>query len=83
MGAASAGPLNTSGFDQSIKEGRLPEYTHITHSGIFNQKFFEIGPKTKDLLDLHIGLGVSNSDLYDMDERNYFVSMFLKSSEDG
>ena len=40
MGAASAGPLNTSGFDHSIKQGHLPQHTHITHSGIFNQKFF-------------------------------------------
>lgn len=83
MGAASAGSLNTSGFDQAVNSGQLPCHTHITHPGIFNQKFFEIGPKTDQLLDLHLGTGVSNCDLFDMDNRNFFLSMFLKSSKDG
>lgn len=83
MGAASAGSLNTSGFDQSILQGQLPCHTHITHAGIFNQQFFQIGPKTDQLVDLHLGSGISNCDLFDLDQRNFFLSIFLKSSQDG
>ena len=83
MGAAAGGSLNTSGFDYAVQSGQLPHYQHITHAGTFNEQFFDIGEKSKKLLDLHYGLGVSNCDLYDMPKRNFFLSLFLKSSTDG
>lgn len=40
MGAAAPGALNAQGFSQAISSNQLPEHTHITHSGIFNENFF-------------------------------------------
>jgi len=40
MGASAPGALNAQGFTQAISAGQLPDYTHITHSGIFNENFF-------------------------------------------
>jgi hypothetical protein len=42
-----------------------------------------VGERAKSLLEIHHGLAVSNCDLYDMANRNYFMSLFLKSSTDG
>ena len=83
MGAAAPGALNAQGFSQAISSNQLPEYTHITHSGIFNENFFEVGDKAKSLLEIHHGLAISNCDLYDLPNRNYFLSLFVKSSTDG
>lgn len=62
---------------------QLPSYHHITHSGIFNENYFDVGNQAKKLLEIHHGLAVSNCDLYDMPNRSYFISLFLKSSTDG
>lgn len=45
MGSYSAGALNTSGFSESINQNRLPSYHHITHSGSYNEQFFEVGKR--------------------------------------
>lgn len=34
-------------------------------------------------MEIHHGLGVSNCDLQDFPLRNYFLSLFVKSSKDG
>ncbi len=34
-------------------------------------------------MELHYGIAVSNCDLADMSNRNYFISLFNKSSKDG
>ena len=83
MGAQAAGAMNTSGFVNSINSGILPPYTHITYSGIVNENFFEVGEKAKALMELHYGVAISNCDLADMPNRNYFISLFNKSSKDG
>jgi len=36
MGAYSSGALNASGFSEAIQSNQLPDYHHLTHSGIFN-----------------------------------------------
>ncbi len=36
MGGQASGALNASGFAESIKQNKLPLYSHITHNGIFN-----------------------------------------------
>lgn len=36
MGASAPGALNAQGFSQAINSKQLPDYNHITHSGIFN-----------------------------------------------
>jgi hypothetical protein len=83
MGGNASGALNASGFSQSVKSRRLPHYFHITHNGIFNENFFNVGEQTKKILDIHHGLGISNCDLYDLPKRNYFLSLFMKSNTDG
>ena len=83
MGAAAGGARNTAGFDQSVNSGTLPQFDHITHAGVYNENYFDIGGKTDKLVDLHYGLGLSNCDLYDLPSRNYFLSLFIKSSKDG
>lgn len=83
MGASASGALNAQGFSQAVQSRRLPEYHHITHAGIFNENYFSVGNKAKELLEIHNGSAVSNCDLYDMDGRNYFISLFMKSSTDG
>ena len=50
MGGQASGALNISGFSESIKQKRLPHYEHITFNGIFNENFFEVGDRAKDLL---------------------------------
>lgn len=79
----TSGALNTSGFSASINSRQLPHYEHLTHAGVFNEKYFQVGEKSKELLSLHYGLGISNCDLYDLPKRNYFMSIFMKSSMDG
>lgn len=83
MGAAQGGALNTSGFTHAISQKQIPSYQHITHAGTYNEHFFEVGHKAKDLLDLHHSVGVSNCDLFGLPKRNFFLSLFLKSEKDG
>ena len=83
MGGAASGALNSQGFSQAIKSNQLPDYNHITHTGIINENYFDVGDKAKKLLEVYHGLAVSNCDLYDMPNRNYFLSLFIKSSTDG
>lgn len=83
MGGNMAGALNAQGYTQAIQSKQLPDYHHITHSGIFNENYFQIGDRAKLLLEIHQGLAISNCDLYDLPNRNYFISLFMKSSTDG
>jgi hypothetical protein len=83
MGGNASGAMNSQGFTQAIKSQRLPDYHHLTHSGVFNENYFSIGERAAKLLDIHSETAISNCDLYDMDNRNHFISLFLKSSTDG
>lgn len=83
MGGNASGALNARGFSEALSENILPDYNHITHSGIFNENYFSVGKRSENLLDIHHGLAISNCDLYDIPSRNYFLSLFLKSSTDG
>ncbi len=83
MGSFQSGALNASGFTESIKQKRLPHYTHITHNGIFNENYFSVGQKATSLMQLHYGIGVSNCHIAELPKKNYFLSLFLKSSTDG
>ena len=83
MGGNAAGAMNNAGWSNSIQTGILPPYNHITHPGAINETFFEVGDKAKNLMELHYGLGISNCDLADMPNRNFFISLFNKSNRDG
>lgn len=50
MGGNAAGALNAQGFSQSLESNQLPDYNHITHSGIFNENYFQVGDRAKHLL---------------------------------
>lgn len=83
MGASAGGALNTRGFSYAVQQNQIPSYQHITHAGTYNEHFFEVGNKAKELLELHTGVGVSNCHLFGLPNRNFFMSLFLKSSKDG
>jgi hypothetical protein len=83
MGGNASGAMNSQGFTQAIHSQQLPDYHHLTHSGVINENYFSIGDRATKLLDIHSGTAISNCDLYDMDNRNHFISLFLKSSTDG
>ena len=40
MGGSVSGAINAQGYSQSLKSNHLPDYNHITHSGIFNESYF-------------------------------------------
>ena len=40
MGGNVSGALNAQGYTQAIQSKQIPDFTHITHSGIFNENFF-------------------------------------------
>ena len=40
MGGQASGALNARGFTESIQSKQLPNYNHLTHSGIFNENYF-------------------------------------------
>jgi hypothetical protein len=50
MGGQASGAMNASGFHYSIEQNILPYFEHITHAGIFNENYFEVGEKAKKLL---------------------------------
>lgn len=64
MGASAGGALNTAGFSHAIQNNVLPSHQHITHAGTYNEHFFEVGHKAKELLELHYSVGVSNCHLF-------------------
>lgn len=83
MGGNASGAMNVQGFTQAVKSHQLPDYHHLTYLGVINENYFSIGEKVTKLLDIQCGTAISNCDLYDMDSRNHFISLFLKSSTDG
>jgi len=45
-----SGAMNVQGYTQSLKSNCLPSYHHITHSGQFNENYFDVGDQAKKLL---------------------------------
>lgn len=78
------GALNTRGFSAQIEEGRLPEPTHLTYEGVFNEIKFDVGQVPELPLDLQ--LGYSRYQFIDSihDKKiNDYLALFVKGSKDG
>ena len=76
--------MNTKGFSSSLSSNILPESSHLTYEGSFNELKFTIGPKAQKPLELHLGFArAQNSEsLWDSNVNNY-LCLFTKGSKDG
>jgi hypothetical protein len=81
-GATSAG--NSVGFKSQLTSGSLPNQDHISYEGVFNELTFKIGPKAKNLLEVHSGICRSayEKSIYDKSINDY-LALFLKCQSDG
>ena len=78
------GARNTRGFSEKVSSGKLPELTHLTYEGIFNEIKFDIGKKSDKIVDLHHGYARAQFTNSMVDgEINDYLAIFLKSSKDG
>lgn len=41
----SMGARNTRGFSASVSYGSLPDVSHLTYEGVFNELKFDVGKK--------------------------------------
>ena len=46
---------NSRGFSESVRGGRLPDVSHITFEGVFNELKFDAGQQTNLHSDLKFG----------------------------
>ena len=74
------GARNTSGFKSYVSSASLPPPTHLTYEGLFNELEFNVGPKTKLPVDLHLGFAryQFQKSKYDSSANDY-LALFLKS----
>lgn len=78
------GARNTRGFSTALESNQLPPPTHITYEGIFNELKFDVGQKTKDPMDLHLGYArYQFADSHRDPSINDYLALFLKSERDG
>lgn len=81
---ACFGSFNTKGFSSSLDNFEIPEETHITYSGLFNQLNFSIGPKAVKPLELHLGYARAQNQHSLFDAKiNDYLTVFTKGSKDG
>lgn len=78
------GARNTRGFSASVSSGHLPDLTHLTYEGVFNEIKFDVGKKTDKIVDLHLGYSRYQFNKSHFDNKvNDYLALFLKSSRDG
>jgi len=46
------GALNSAGFSSKILNNQMPNSDHITYPGVFNEIYFNVGEKPKELIEL-------------------------------
>lgn len=62
----------------------MPESTHLTYEGVFNEINFDVGNKTDKIVDLHYGYARYQFAKSAFDsEINDYLAVFFKSSKDG
>lgn len=79
--------FNTKGYSSALQNSYstvLPEETHITYDGCFNELKYSIGPKATKPMELHLGYAraQNNSSLFDSGV-NDFLTIFTKGNRDG
>ena len=78
--------FNTKGFSSAVQSNsiHLPDETHLTYDGCFNELKYSIGPKAKKPMELHIGYArAQNQDSIFDPEINDYLTIFTKGSKDG
>ena len=79
--------FNTKGFSSAIQNRnttQLPDHTHLTYDGCFNELKYSIGPKAKKPMELHIGYAraQNQNSLFDSGITD-FLTIFTKGEKDG
>ena len=79
--------FNTKGFSSSLQNSysrALPQETHITYDGCFNELKYSIGPKAKKPMELYLGYAKAqnNSSMFDSQVNDY-LAIFTKGKKDG
>jgi hypothetical protein len=78
------GARNTRGFSAAVSNSSLPDVTHLTYEGVFNEIKFDLGKRTDKIVDLHIGYSRYQFPRSKFDSGvNDYLALFLKSSRDG
>lgn len=79
-----SGARNTKGFSAQIKAGALPQESHITFGGVFNELRFDVGKPTDKIIDLHLGYARYQFAKSQFDNSvNDFLALFVKGEGDG
>ena len=78
------GALNTRGFSSQIEYGQLPEPSHLTYEGVFNEIKFDVGKVPELPLDLQLGYARHQflSSSHDKNINDY-LALFVKGNKDG
>jgi hypothetical protein len=78
------GARNSKGFSSSISQNRLPDPTHITYEGVFNELKFDVGEKTNRIVDLHYGFSrYQFAESHKNNKINNYLAIYMKSCRDG
>lgn len=79
--------FNTKGFSSAVQNhtsSNLPDHTHLTYDGCFNELKYSIGPKAKKPMELHLGYARAQNQhsFFDSEIRD-FLTIFTKGEKDG
>lgn len=75
---------NSRGFSESVKTGGLPNVSHITFEGVFNELKFDAGQQTNKPSDLKFGYARYQFSQSAVDSSiNDFLALFMKGERDG
>ena len=78
------GALNTRGFSSQIEYGLLPQPSHLTYEGIFNEIKFDVGKVPNLPLDLQLGYARYQFQESTHDKNiNDYLALFVKGDKDG
>ena len=78
------GDINTKGFTSCLQNRSLPQESHFSYGGCFNELKFSIGPRAVKPLELHLGYARAQNQhsMFDNQINNY-LTIFTKGNKDG
>ena len=75
---------NSRGFSESVRGGGLPDVSHITFEGVFNELKFDAGQQTNLHSDLKFGYARYQFAQSTVDPNiSDFLALFMKGERDG
>lgn len=78
------GDFNTKGYSSSLENRQLPDPSHFTYGGCFNELKFSIGPKATKPLELYLGYARAQNQHSCFDSStNTYLTLFTKGNKDG